>query len=76
MSLERVIRDASSRLSGLTLWQDGAGWQGNARDRRTNSWVIAYDADPVEALLKAIDNLSTPRSGSVVVGSRRDEDLI
>lgn len=54
-TLDEALRKAAARgLQALTLWklQDGR-WQANASDDRIG-WRVEHDADPVQALQKAL----------------------
>ena len=55
--LEQAIEEAVSndRLDGLTLWPSRNGWQANARFAGSSGWRCVKNADPVAALLGALD---------------------
>jgi len=63
--LEQLIDEAAStgRLAGLTLWLSGARWQASTTEDRIG-WRVEIDADPVEALRRALSEKPTD-TGSI-----------
>lgn len=56
--LEDAIRAATKvgRLNGMTLWPGPNGWQGNVRWNGNTGWTVEIDADPVKALVRALQS--------------------
>jgi hypothetical protein len=44
----------AGRLSGLTLFHTGSGWQAGAQVHRTEGWSVGLDRDPIVALRSAL----------------------
>ena len=42
------------RLSGLTLFHTGSGWQAGAQVHRTEGWHVGLNRDPILALREAL----------------------
>ena len=59
-SLEQLIVEAarSGRLAGLTLWPSNGRWQAGTTEDRIG-WRVEIDADPVEALRRALSEKPT-----------------
>ncbi len=59
-TLEQLIGEAarSGRLGGLTLWPSGDRWQASTTEDRIG-WRIEIDADPIEALRRALSEKPT-----------------
>jgi len=59
-TLEQLIDEAAStgRLAGLTLWPSGDRWQASTTEDRVG-WRVEIDADPVEALRRALSGTTT-----------------
>ena len=59
-SLEQLIVEAarSGRLAGLTLWPSNGRWQASTTEDRIG-WRVEIDADPVEALRRALSEKPT-----------------
>jgi hypothetical protein len=65
-ALDEALQKAAKRgLQALTLWklQDGR-WQANASDDRIG-WRVEHDADPVQAVRKALGAKTLPNEPSV-----------
>ncbi len=54
--LETELRKATAggKLKGFTLFPSDKGWQGNVRWNSSLGWTVEIDADPVQALLRAL----------------------
>jgi hypothetical protein len=59
-TLEQLIDEAarSGRLAGLTLWPSNGRWQASTTEDRIG-WRVEIDADPVEALRRALSEKPT-----------------
>lgn len=62
-TLEQLIVEAarSGRLAGLTLFPSGARWQASTTEDRIG-WRVEIDADPVEALRRALSETTTDKT--------------
>ncbi|AEI71057.1 hypothetical protein [EBPR siphovirus 2] len=49
-----ALRAASPKLRGLTLWKSHRGWQANYQRDGSTGWIVAFNEDPVLALLEAL----------------------
>lgn len=67
--LEQLIDEAAStgRLAGLTLWPTGSRWQASTTEDRIG-WRVEIDADPVEALRRALSEKPTDNAAATDAG--------
>lgn len=75
--LRALIRDlvAQRRLTALTLWPSGKGWQANAKND-LGGWNCVSDPDPVAALEGALTGpFTTPSVPGGTLPGRNTEDI-
>ena len=54
--LETELRKAAdgNNLNGVTIFASPKGWQASVRWKSNLGWTVEHDADPVQALVRAL----------------------
>ena len=66
--LEQTIRQLAEDGLQVNLWPTETGFQANVKERADQNWTTTRDADPVEALRKALWQRATGSHQRQVIG--------